>query len=495
MDHARFVASSLSASAWWDCLQQAAATGAPLLDLYAQAETRTLHAVLKRPQQRQVISLSLADGEKYPDISGLYPVARRWQRVIAEMTGLEAAGDSIDRRPWLRHGWPTSVVPLRDTPPADLPWQDRLYDFVRVAGPGVHEIAVGPVHAGTIEPGHFRFSVVGEKVLRLEERLGYTHKGIELMATQRPIEQVPALVARSCGDSTVALSWAYAQALEELTGCVPPLAAELWRAVLLERERIANHLGDLGALAQDAGWALGMTWFSTLRERWLRCQRHYFGHRLMMDCILPGGVHLRNTSQALREMGAEYARLSQEVDALHDLYAGHEGLQERLIGAGCLSTEQASRCGVIGLVGRASGLDQDLRRDLPWGIYQTMSVKVALHTSGDVAARVAVRFDEIQNSLQLLDELTRCLSTTGEAGWIAPPALPTNGCAWGAVESWRGELLCALHLVDGKLTRLHLHEPSWNNWPALEWAIMGNIVADFPLINKSFNLAYAGCDL
>ncbi len=495
MNPARFVAHALSAPAWRASLEQAAEAGDTLLCLYADAGSRTLYAIVKRPGQHDVMSLSLAAGEDYPDIADLYPAADRWQRVVAEMTGLLAVGEQVDRRPWLRHGWPASFVPLRDVPPASLPWQDRPYNFIRVTGPGVHEIAVGPVHAGTIEPGHFRFSVVGEKVLRLEERLGYTHKGIEWMATQRPIEEVAPLVARSCGDSTVAMSWAYAQALEELTGCAVPPAAELWRAVLLERERIANHLGDLGAVAQDAGWALGMTWFSSLRERWLRGQRHYFGHRLMMDCIRPGGVHLRDAPSALHEMSAEYAHLRQEVSALRDLYGAHEGLQERLLGTGCLSAQQASRCGVIGLVGRASGQDQDLRRDLPWGIYQALTVPVALHGSGDVAARVAVRFDEIQNSLLLLEELTQRLQAEQTSTLTELPALPMHACAWGAVESWRGELICALHVVAGKLTRLHLHEPSWNNWPALEWAIMGNIVADFPLINKSFNLAYAGCDL
>src|SRR6185437_16209803 len=234
---------------------------------------------------------------------------------------------------------------------------------------GVHEIAVGPVHAGTIEPGHFRFSVVGEKVLRLEERFGYTHKGIERRFTQLPILEGHRLAARIAGDSTIAYSWAYCQALEGMSGCrVPPRAAML-RALMLELERIANHLGDVGALANDAGFAFGLSQFSRLKEELLRAVAQLFGQRYLLDALVPGGVRVDVSATPARALATRIAAVRREASGLRALYEDHAGVRDRFTGAGILAPELAGRLGVLGLVGRASGQALDARVDLPCAPY------------------------------------------------------------------------------------------------------------------------------
>jgi Ni,Fe-hydrogenase III large subunit len=369
------------------------------------------------------------------------------------------------------------------------------YDFVRVEGDGVHEIPVGPVHAGIIEPGHFRFSVVGEKVLRLEERLGYKHKGIERRFTELPAAEAHRLAGRVSGDSTVAYAWAYCMALESACGCEVPQRAAWLRALMLERERVANHLGDLGALGNDAALAFGLAQFSRLREDWQRLSAELFGHRFMMDRVCPGGV-----AGDLDEPGRERLRrqcdaIEREVRILRTIYDEHAGLQDRFMTTGRVTRELALRLGLTGLAARASGLPADLRADQPLAPYREIGARACTHAGGDVAARVAVRFDEVFESLRLLQALCADLP----AGPVrADPRLPDTGRSVGAgwVEGWRGEVFVALELgPGGRLARCHPHDPSWQNWPVLEHAVIGNIVPDFPLINKSFNLSYSGHDL
>ena len=236
---------------------------------------------------------TLPDGDvHYPDLAPIFPAANRMQRAAYDLVGIPA--DSDERRPWIwLASWPIDQFPLRRDFVAQSPkWEpgEEEYSFVRVEGDGVHEIPVGPVHAGIIEPGHFRFQVVGEKVLRLEERLGYVHKGIEKRFESLPIADAWRLAGRISGDSTVAYAWAYAQAVEAIVGVAVPERATWLRALLLERERIANHLGDLGALGNDAGFAFALAQFSRLKEGVLRANLAAFGHRLLMDAVVPGGV-------------------------------------------------------------------------------------------------------------------------------------------------------------------------------------------------------------
>jgi Ni,Fe-hydrogenase III large subunit/Ni,Fe-hydrogenase III component G len=433
----------------------------------------------------------------WPDLATIFPSAGRMQRATTDLLGIAPEG-ARDTRPWLDHGlWPHGLHALRhdaQAPAAPLAGLPADYPFVRVEGDGVHEIAVGPVHAGIIEPGHFRFSVVGEKVLRLEEHLGYVHKGIERRFTQLPALEAHRLAGRVSGDSTVAGAWAYCMALESAAGCEIPARARWLRALMLERERVANHLGDLGALGNDAGLAVALAQFSRLREDWQRLSMQAFGHRFMMDCVAPGGVAVDPGPALLDALRRQCDGVERKVQALRVVYDEHAGLQDRFIGTGRVAPALAARLGLTGLAGRASGQCADLRCDHAWAPYDALGVNMVTHRNGDVAARVTLRFEETIETLRLMRRL--CAELPGGAV-RADLSLPTReAIGAGCVEAWRGEVFVALELGPGGcIRRCHVHDPSWHNWPVLEHAVIGNIVPDFPLINKSFNLSYSGHDL
>jgi len=490
---------AVGAAHWHDAARHAHASGVRLVSLWgtdrrAAGGTLVVSAAYALPEGIAWLDLPLRDESAgYPDLAGLYPAAIRLQRATADLLGIAPAG-ATDTRPWLDHGAWTERHPLRIDPAPNPEPASRDYPFVRVEGDGVHEIAVGPVHAGTIEPGHFRFSVVGEKVLRLEERLGYAHKGMEQrLARCAPLEG-HRLAGRISGDSTVAYAWAYAMALEAATGCaVPPRAAHL-RALLLERERVANHLGDLGALGNDGAFAFGLAQFSRLREDWLRLSRAAFGHRLLMDTVVPGGVAVDVDDATAPRLLAQCDAIEIEVRRLRAIYDEHAGLQDRFAGTGRVSAELAAQLGLVGLAARASGRPGDLRCDQPWAPYDRLAVRQAAHSAGDVAARVAVRFDELMESLRLIRALLGDLPEGGSR--VTVVVRPSPGFGTGRAEGWRGEVFVALELgADGRIVRCHVHDPSWHDWPVVEHAVIGNIVPDFPLINKSFNLSYSGHDL
>lgn len=455
-------------------------------------------AALALPEGLGWLELPLdASTPGFPDLSPVFPCARRMQRAITDLSGLRADGAS-DTRPWLDHGvWAPGPAPLQHgshpaptsagTLPADYP-------FVRVEGDGVHEIAVGPVHAGIIEPGHFRFSVVGEKVLRLEAHLGYVHKGIERRFTELAPLDAHRLAGRVCGDSTVAFAWAYCMALESAWGCEIPTRAAWLRALLLERERVANHLGDLGALGNDAALSFGLAQFSRLREDWLRLSAQAFGHRLMMDTVVPGGVAIDLSPPMRDRLRQQCNAIEREVRVLKNAYDEHAGLQDRFLGTGRVAPQLAAQLGLTGLAGRASGQAFDLRCAPGWAPYDDLAVQIATHQDGDVAARVGVRFDELHESLRLIRALCDGLPQGGVRAALRAASERSIGA--GRVEGWRGEVFVALELgAAGEIVRCHCHDPSWQNWPVLEHAVIGNIVPDFPLINKSFNLSYSGHDL
>jgi Ni,Fe-hydrogenase III large subunit len=350
------------------------------------------------------------------------------------------------------------------------------------------------VHAGTIEPGHFRFSVVGERVLRLEQRLGYKHKGIEKRFESLSLAEGARLAGRVSGDSTVAYAWAYAMALEGITGTQPSPRALMLRALLLERERIANHLGDLGFIGNDGGLAFGLAQFSRLKEDLLRLNARLFGHRYLMDRVVPGGIAIDVDAGAMEEILAECTRLRAQLRTLRAIYYDHAGLQDRCIGCGRLTPQTAARLGVVGLAARASGHAMDTRVYPGFAPYLELAPKIASHRNGDVAARIVVRIEEVFESIELQRRILRHLP----AGPLLVPLGDAPPGRWGLgwVEGWRGEVLVALQAGEGgRVRRCHPHDPSWQNWPALEHAVLGNIVPDFPLINKSFNLSYAGADL
>jgi Ni,Fe-hydrogenase III large subunit/Ni,Fe-hydrogenase III component G len=490
---------TVDAAEWVAAAHVVAQTKGRLLALWGgdrgAAGGLVVHAAYALPEGAVWLTLPVAKGTGYPDLAAVFPSAVRMQRAIADLLGLEAEG-AHDTRPWLDHGvWPRGFLPLRHGA-APVSAADGLaldYPFVRVEGDGVHEIPVGPVHAGTIEPGHFRFSVVGEKVLRLEERLGYVHKGIERRFTELDPQDGHRLAGRACGDSTVAFAWAYCMALESAAACRVPERAQWLRALMLERERVANHLGDLGALGNDAAFGFALAQFSRLREDWHRLSMQVFGHRFMMDRVVPGGVALDVDRGGLDAMQQQCDAIEREIHALRSIYELHAGMQDRFITTGRVTPELAAQLGLTGLAGRASAQAHDLRCDHPMPPYDQLKPVMATHGNGDVAARVAVRFAELDESLRLL----RAMCVKLPAGELrAPLQVPAGGLGAGWVEGWRGEVFVALEIdAAGRIGRCHLHDPSWQNWPVLEHAIMGNIVPDFPLINKSFNLAYSGHDL
>jgi Ni,Fe-hydrogenase III large subunit/Ni,Fe-hydrogenase III component G len=467
-------------------------------DERAQNKRFQLHVLLMNEQGYLCLHLPLSESQPhYPDLSAIFPVANRMQRAAFDLIGIQAQ-DAADQRQWLRHAaWPADQFPLRKdfvaSPASSTELDD--YPFITVEGQGVHEIPVGPVHAGIIEPGHFRFSIVGEKVLKLEERLGYVHRGIEKLFEINYLTKSAQLAGRISGDSTVAYAWAFCMAAETIAKVTPPDRALWLRALFLERERLANHLGDLGYLGNDVAFSFGFNQFWILKEQLLRNNAELFGHRYLMDCIIPGGVNVDLSLDGKQVIEEECLMLEQGVATLRSIYEEHAGVQDRFIGAGKVEPKLAAQLGLCGLAGRASSQAWDARVQFSCAPYDKLEVKMATYRNGDVAARVIVRFDEIAESLRLQRKILVNLIGSGELAHSLTQ-LPPNDFGFGLVEGWRGEVMVAIHTDEhGKLARVHPHDPSWQNWPLLELAIIGNIVPDFPLINKSFNLSYAGHDL
>jgi Ni,Fe-hydrogenase III large subunit len=369
------------------------------------------------------------------------------------------------------------------------------YRFLDSEGPSLHQIAVGPVHAGIIEPGHFRFTASGEAVVRLEQRLGYTHKGIEGLLRGMTVEEGARIAARISGDSTVAYSFAYARAAELALDLMPPARAEWLRAIMAELERIANHLGDVGAVCNDAAFSMMHAECGILREATLRASAAAFGHRLMMDRIVPGGVAVDLADAGRDAILALTQRLRKQFPELIELYDNTASLQDRTVSTGIVAPALAAEFAAPGFVGRASGRPFDARSSLPYAPYDVLPVPMALRKEGDVDARVWIRIQEIQASVAWLEAAldsmprgpTRIAITAGSAA---------NAEATALVEGFRGDVLVHVRIGSGqRIERCHLRDPSWLQWPLLEAAIEGNIVADFPLCNKSFNCSYSGHDL
>ncbi len=429
-----------------------------------------------------------------------YPAANRPERYIQDMFGVHLV-DHPDGRRWMCHqAWWQDQFPLRKdfsregTPEAETP-PDCEYPFQTIIGEGVYEIPVGPVHAGIIEPGHFRFQAVGETILKLEEHLGYVHRGVEKIAEGRDLKGLVRLAGRVSGDSTVAHSWAACQAAERALGVTVSSRALSLRAIMAERERIANHLGDIGAVCNDVGFTFAQVQFSRLRELWQRQNLTAFGHRLLMDKVVPGGVAINLIPSIIKDLSKEAAWLKTEVDTLMPFLLEYPSLQDRLRGTGVLLPAQARHFGALGYVGRASNHQDDMRRDAPYPPYDSLEVKVPAYTEGDVAKRIRVRGDEIIVSLGLINQLLQGLPDEGELLVPCPP-IGRECAGFGLIEGWRGETLCYLRLdAAGHVLRYFPRDPSWLNWPVLEILINDNIVPDFPVCNKSVNGSYAGHDL
>jgi Ni,Fe-hydrogenase III large subunit len=453
-------------------------------------DTDCVHMAVREDAGARLLTVPVSAG-RYPSVGARHAPAIRLERAIRDLFGYEPEGLS-DQRPWLDHGaWPLAA-PLsgRSLKPKRL----GEYRFLPAEGEGLHQIPVGPVHAGIIEPGHFRFTANGETVVRLEERLGYVHKGIEWLLRGASLERAATLIGRVSGDSTVAYAYALAHAAEAALGVTPPPRAVYLRALMAELERIANHLGDFGAVCNDATFVLIHAHCGVLREEVLAACDAAFGHRLMRDCIVPGGVAADLSADAAHRLRALAEAIPPRFEELVRIYDDTPSLQDRTVTTGFVSADLVRRFAAGGYVGRASGRDFDARRDLAYPPYDQLGIEVPVLEASDVDARVRIRLAEIGESLKLVRRILEGLP----AGAIRAPveAAKHEREGVGVVEGFRGDVFVYLRLAaDGMVARCHPRDPSWFQWPLLEMAIKDNIVADFPLCNKSFNCSYSGHDL
>ncbi|MCK9908343.1 hypothetical protein MXD81_04330 [Microbacteriaceae bacterium K1510] len=477
----------VSEDGWREAIDRLAAGSTTLLGLWADGND-VLMATSQGDSDITVVSYACRDGH-FPSVGAKHPPAIRLERAIGSLFGLRADG-AIDARPWLDLGFWDVAQPLgaRTAAATTVP-----YRFLPVEGEGLHEVAVGPVHAGIIEPGHFRFTANGEHVVRLEQRLGYVHKGIEGLMQGASLEHAAKLAGRTSGDSTVAYTYAFALAAETALQIKAPPRAVYLRALMAELERLANHLGDIGAICNDAAFALMLAHMAVLREHTLRAADACFGHRLMRDIIVPGGVARDIAPEGIAALRALLDTVRTAFPRLKELYDNTASLQDRTVTTGIVKSEYARQFGAGGYVGRASGRAYDARRALRYAPYDTLMFDVPVLEAGDVNARVWIRILEVEQSLALIEQIVGRLPE----GPLSIAAEPKGACEGLAMtEAFRGDVLVWLRLDEqGRVARCHLRDASWFQWPLLETAIEGNIVADFPLCNKSFNCSYSGHDL
>jgi Ni,Fe-hydrogenase III large subunit len=418
--------------------------------------------------------------------------ANRFEREMRDLFGIEPVGHHAPRRLVLHQHWPDGWAPMRRDagPPPLMVDTGEPYPFVPVEGAGVYEIPVGPVHAGVIEPGHFRFFAVGETVLRMKARLWFVHKGSEALFAGRDPAAGTELAERISGDTAVGHNLAYSLAVEDAHNLEIPRPTQLLRAMLLEMERLYNHVADIGALCNDVGYGILNAQALRVREQLLRINAMTTGHRLLRGGIVPGGAAVVRLPRS-----TDFTELAAEVGEIVELALANSTVLDRFAGTGVLGMLDAREIGVVGYVARASGLTADARLTNPF-VDLAPHMRVSAREAGDVLARFVVRAEEIQGSVALLVAILEELD-----GMANPPAVPLPGhgraCSGvGIVEAWRGSLVHRVEIApDGTISRLKVVDPSFMNWPALPVALAATIVPDFPLINKSFNQSYAGNDL
>jgi Ni,Fe-hydrogenase III large subunit len=427
-----------------------------------------------------------------PSATEVTPAAAWYERELHDQYGIECDGHP-DPRPLLFHeNWPENVHPMINDV-SHVPWinDEGQYRFLRVQGNGVCEVPVGPIHAGIIEPGHFRFSVVGDTVLHLELRHFYTHKGTEKLFENAPLMDGVMIAESVSGDNCFSHAVAYCQAIETALAISVPPRAQAIRLIGLELERMMAHIADVGALCGDVGFSVPAAYTAGIKESLLQASTRYFGTRFWRGMAVPGGVTRDLASAETGEFGRMVTAAARDFARMARLILHTSSVQNRFESTGILTAEIARQLAVVGPAARASGIRIDVRRDHPSGRYRNLNVDVPQYKYGDVLARARVRIDETAISTGLILETLKDLP----AGSVLVPVPPSgNAEALSAVESPRGELLYWVRIRDGKIARCHIKSPSFQNWPALPLAMPGNIIADFPLINKSFNLSYSGCD-
>jgi Ni,Fe-hydrogenase III large subunit/Ni,Fe-hydrogenase III component G len=422
--------------------------------------------------------------------------AVNWQeREVQDLFGLKLVGHPNPRRCALHDDWP-EVFPLRkdfDLRTELPPFSGPRHKFRAVEGEGVFQVPVGPVHAGIIEPGHFLFSVAGEPVLYLQLRMFYVHKGTEKLFENLPISHCVRLAESISGDSSFAHATAFCHAVERAAEVEAPPRARALRTLCLELERLYNHVADIGAICNDVAYVTANMHAMRLKERVLRINEHLTGNRLLRGMACLGGVRFDFDAEQLHALAELADWFEHEFKQLVELIRGNSGTRDRLETTGVLTPEIASDLGVVGIAGRASGFDHDLRRDFPNDFYDQMQFTVPVFTVGDVQHRMEVRREEVFQSLSIIRQALGKLPAGPIRAEIGE--VPPNRVALGYVEGWRGEIFHWIHTAPGnRLARCKIKDPSLQNWPALSEAIMGNIIPDFPAVNKSFNLSYSGTD-
>ncbi|TXL70476.1 hydrogenase expression protein HypE [Vineibacter terrae] len=462
----------------------------PLLGLWADGST--VHAALEDHSAAAfaVASLDTEDGT-YPSLAAARPAALRLERAVRDLAGLNAVG-TPDDRPWLDHGqWRLAAPLAADARPA-TPRPATDYRFLPVEGEGLHQVPVGPVHAGIIEPGHFRFHANGETIVRLEARLGYTHKGTEALMRGKPPAEAVRLAGRISGDSTVAHALAFSRAVEAAAGIEAPARAHWVRATMAEWERIANHLGDIGGICNDAAFPYLQAQCTVLREKVLQACAKAFGHRLMMDAVVPGGVAVDLAPEQAAAFAGLAADLLPPFEALCRVYETKGSLLDRTVATGITPRAEIERFWPPGPIGRAAGAGRDARLAPGYPPYDELNFAAPRLTAGDVDARVRLRMEEVRHSVRLIQRMLVAMPDGPTRAEVPPVA----GEGLALVEAFRGEILGWARLApDGTVARYHARDASWLQWPLLETAVYDNIVADFPLCNKSFNCSYSGHDL
>jgi len=442
------------------------------------------------PDRRAELQVRLdPDRPAVPSLAAWSFPASRFERELADLFGITPVGHPFLRPLVLHQHWPRGWHPMRHNagPPPPMRLDAKPFPFVTVEGPGVYEIPVGPVHAGLIEPGHFRFFVVGETILKMKARLWFVHRGIEKLFEGRPVANGVTLAERISGDTAAGHTLAYCLAVEEALGIELPEDARLLRALLVELERVTNHVGDLGALCNDVGFGVAHARALILREQLLRLASELTGHRLLRGAIRPGGAALRRLPT-----DTELAEIAARVEDLVGLAISNTVVMDRFKGTAVLSRDDAEAIGVLGVVARASGIALDARVAHP-SCDLGAGLSPVVEEAGDVAARFSVRAREVAISLQLVAELAGRVSSLNACSPV--PGRP-GGSGLGIVESWRGTIVHRAEVdATGRLTRYKIVDPSFLTWPALSVALADTIVPDFPLANKSFNLSYAGNDL
>ena len=460
-------------------------------------EIRYLFTLAERKDWLLLCTDLHGDERLFRSITPHIHAAQWYEREIRDMFGLIPVGHPNMRRLVRHEHWPKGSHPLKK----DFRWDTVLertqgqYAFRQIDGEGVFEIPVGPIHAGIIEPGHFRFSVAGEPIMQLEIHHFWKHRGIEKLFEREQLTNAVPLAERVSGDTTVGHSLAYCQAAETLLGIEVPRRARYLRSFFLELERLHNHLGDVGAICNDTAYALPHAHCARMKERIMQLNDRLTGSRFLRGVNRVGGVGMDLTHEQLTQAVAELDAIEPDFAELEKILFANASLTDRLETTGILTDRTAWDHAVMGVVGRASGIDRDVRRDRPFAAYGELPPKVVLYRYGDVRARMRVRMDEVHESIRLIREFR--LGIQQGPVLSQPAAAPAPG-AWAlsAVEGWRGEILYMVMAGEaGQIHRCKVRDPSFVNWPAIQWAVLGNIIPDFPLINKSFNLSYAGNDL